>query len=224
MSVKISMQKKLILDIGKRLWQKGFIAASDSNITIRINNNEILTTPTGVSKGFMTQDMILRINMDGQLLSAKSKYKPSSEIKLHLEVYRNREDIHSVVHAHPPYCTGFAVAGIPLDKCILPEAIITLGAVPVAPYSTPSTKEVSESIKPYISKTDAILLANHGALTMGKDLLAAYHKMETLEHTAQIIYIATRLGKVNLISVEKVKELMEIRENIKIPGKIIPCE
>ena len=215
--------KQLILDIGKRLWQREFIASNDGNITVRVGDNRLLTTPTGVSKGFMTMDMIIEMDMDGKVLSQNKKYRPSSEVKMHMEVYRQREDIRSVVHAHPPVCTSFAVAGIPLDKCVLPEAVLTLGAVPIAPYGTPSTMEIPDSIKPYLQKSDAILLANHGALTFGSDLLNAYHKMETLEHSAKIVFTAIQLGNVNMIPGPEVKKLMEIREKLNIPGRVNVC-
>jgi L-fuculose-phosphate aldolase len=216
--------KKLILDIGKRLWQRTYIASNDGNISVKINDKEILTTPTGVSKGFMTPDMIIKMSMDGKVLSKSSKFRPSSEVKMHLEVYREREDIKSVIHAHPPYCTSFAVAGVPLDQCVLPEAIIVIGAVPIAEYGTPSTKEIPDSIKPYVQSTDAILLANHGALTFGTDLISAYHKMETLEHTAQIVTLAHHLGNVNVIPQDKVDTLMHLRETkFNVPGKITAC-
>ena len=215
--------KKLILDIGRRLWERTYVAANDGNITIRINDNEILTTPTGVSKGFMTPDMIIKMNMDGKVISASSKYRPSSEVKMHIQVYQQREDIKSVVHAHPPYCTSFAVAGIPLNKCVLPEAILVLGSTPIAPYGTPSTQEIPESIKPFVQNTDAILLANHGALTFGSDLVNAYHKMETLEHSAQIVYTSIQLGNVNMIPPEQVVKLMELRDKMNIPGKVSTC-
>lgn len=212
--------KETIIEIGRRLWVKGYVAANDGNITVRIGDNALLTTPTGVSKGFMTQDMILKVNMDGTLISKHSRYKPSSEVKMHLEVYRKREDIKSVIHAHPPYCTSFAVAGVPLDKCVLPEAILTLGAVPIAPYGTPSTSELADSIKSLVVKSDALLLANHGALSIGMDLVTAYHRMETLEHAATIVYHAIQLGNVNIISNEEVRKLLKIRKTMKIPGRI----
>jgi L-fuculose-phosphate aldolase len=215
--------KQLIIEIGKRLWTKGFVASNDGNISVRINDNEILTTPTGVSKGFMTPDMIIKVDMDGKVLSASGKHRPSSEVKMHMEVYRQREDIRSVVHAHPPYCTSFAVAGIPLNKCVLPEAVLTLGAVPIAPYGTPSTMEIPDSIKPYIERSDAVLLANHGALTLGMDLLTAYHRMETLEHSAYIVFISIQLGNVNIIPESQVEKLMELREKMNIPGRISLC-
>jgi len=216
--------KKIILDIGKRLWQRIYIAANDGNISVKINDNEILTTPTGVSKGFMTPDMIIKMSMDGKILSKSSKYKPSSEVKMHFEVYRERQDVQSVIHAHPPYCTSFAVAGVPLDKCVLPEAIIVIGAVPIAEYGTPSTMEIPDAIRPFVKSSDAILLANHGALTFGHDLISAYHKMETLEHTAQIVTLAHHLGNVNVLPQDKVDTLMHLRETkYNVPGKITAC-
>lgn len=215
--------KRLILDIGKRIWTRGYVASNDGNITIRIKENEILTTPTGVSKGFMTPDMIIKMDMNGKVISQSPKFRPSSEVKMHIEVYRQREDIKAVVHAHPPYCTSFAVAGIPLNKCVLPEAVLTLGAVPIAPYGTPSTMEIPDSIKPIIQNSDAVLLANHGALTLGTNLINAYHRMETLEHSAHIVYTAIQLGNVNMIPGEEVKKLMELREKMNIPGRINVC-
>lgn len=215
--------KQLIIDIGKRIWTRGYIASNDGNITVRINQNEIMTTPTGVSKGFMAPEMFIKMDMNGKILTPSKHYRPSSEVKMHIEVYKQREDINAVVHAHPPYCTSFAVAGIPLNKCVLPEAVLTLGGVPIAPYGTPSTKEIPDSIKPYVQNTDAILLANHGALTFGTDLINAYHRMETLEHSANIIFKAIQLGNVNMIPSEEVQKLLEIREQMNIPGRIKTC-
>jgi L-fuculose-phosphate aldolase len=198
------------------------VAANDGNISVRISENELLITPSGVSKGFMSEDMIIKMNMDGNIISRKNQYRPSSEFRMHAQVYKERDDVNSVVHAHPPYCTGFAVAGIPLDKCVLPEAILTLGSVPIAPYGTPSTTdEVTNSIKEYIKSSDAILLANHGALTVGVDLITAYHRMETLEHTAQVVFLAMALGNVNKIPKEQVDKLMKIRDEMVFPGKKI---
>jgi L-fuculose-phosphate aldolase len=142
---------------------------------------------------------------------------------MHLEVYRQRDDIHSVIHTHPPYCTSFAVAGIPLDKCVLPEAVITLGGVPIAPYGTPSTMEIPDSIKNLIQNSDAVLLANHGALTLGVDLVTAYHRTETLEHTALITFLAIQLGNVNMIPGPEVDKLMSLRERMNIPGRVQAC-
>jgi len=216
--------KKQIVEIGKRIWQKGYVASNDGNITVVLNDRMLLTTPTGVSKGFMTTDMIIKCDMEGNVIAGNSKYKPSSEVKMHLEVYKERPDIKSVVHAHPTYATSFAVAGIPLNKCVLPEAIIVIGAVPMAPYGLPSTMEIPDSIKPLIKNSDVILLQNHGALTLGCDLLNAYHKMETLEHTASIVWKAIQLGNVNVLPEYERDRLMTLRDKFKLAGKVTPCD
>jgi L-fuculose-phosphate aldolase len=216
--------KQLIVEIGKRLWNRGYVASNDGNISVKLNEDELLTTPTGISKGFMTEEMIIKCDNEGNAISSNSRYRPSSEVKMHLEVYKARPDINSVVHAHPPYATSFAVAGIPLNKCVLPEAIIVIGAVPIAPYGLPSTMELPDKIKPYLENSDAILLENHGALTMGPDLLNAYHKMETLEHTANIVWKAIQLGNLNVLSEHERDRLMTLREKFNIGGKITLCD
>jgi L-fuculose-phosphate aldolase len=162
--------------------------------------------------------------MQGKVISGDPKYSPSSEVKMHLEVYKERPDIKSVVHAHPPYATSFAVAGIPLNRCVLPEAVLVLGAVPTAKYGLPSTKEVPDSIHEYIQNSDAILLANHGAITLGVDLLDAYHKLETLEHTANIVWKAIQLGNVNVLSEYERDRLMDLRNKFNMQGRVAPCD
>ncbi|MBX3007047.1 MAG: class II aldolase/adducin family protein [Melioribacteraceae bacterium] len=219
MSTEVEL-KQLIVEIGKRIWMRNYVASNDGNITVKLNNDELLTTPTGISKGFMTEEMIIKCDLDGNVISGDKRYRPSSEVKMHLEVYKARPDIYSVVHAHPPFATSFAVAGIPLNKCVLPEAIIVIGAVPIAPYGLPSTMELPDKIKPYLENSDAILLENHGALTMGIDLLSAYHKMETLEHTANIVWKAIQLGNLNVLSEYERDRLMTLREKFNIGGKI----
>lgn len=220
----IQQIKEEIIEIGRRIWTRGYVAANDGNISVKLNEQEVLTTATGVSKGFMTEEMIIQCDMEGNVITNAGKYRPSSEVKMHLEVYKERPDIKSVVHAHPPYATSFAVAGIPLNKCVLPEAIIVLGAVPLAPYGLPSTMEIPEMIKPFLQKSDAILLENHGALTFGNDLLSAYHKMETLEHTASIVWKAIQLGNVNVLSENERDRLMTLRERFNLTGKISLCD
>ncbi len=216
--------KKLIVEIGRRIWERGYVAANDGNISIRLNDKELLTTPTGISKGFMSTDMIMKVDNNGDVISGSSKYRPSSEAKMHLEVYNERPDIKSVVHAHPPYCTSFAVAGIPLDKCVLPEAIIVIGAVPIAKYGLPSTMEIPDAIRPYIKTSDAILLENHGALTLGSDLINAYYKMETLEHTAQIVWNAIQLGNVNVLPESERDRLLDLRKTFGLTSPIAACD
>jgi L-fuculose-phosphate aldolase len=209
-----------ILEIGERMWQRGLVAANDGNISVRLGKNEFLTTATGVSKGHLTREMIIKMDLDGKVLSADGDYRPSSEAKMHIQVYRQREDIGAVVHAHPPYCTSFAVAGIPLDRMILPEVVLTLGAVSIAPYGTPSTSEIPDAIRPLIEESDALLLANHGALTLGGDLTTAYFRMETLEHAARILHLSMQLGNVNSIPGAQVDKLMAVRERMDIPGRV----
>ncbi len=215
--------KKQIIEIGRRIWLRGYVAANDGNISVRLNENEVLTTATGVSKGFMTDEMIIRIDMEGKVLDRNAKFKPSSEAKMHLEVYKERPDVNAVVHAHPPYCTSFAVAGIPLDRCVLPEAIIVIGSVPIAEYGMPSTMEIPEKIRPHIKNSDAILLQNHGAITVGSDVMNAYFKMETLEHTAHIIWNAVQLGNVNVLPQKEAERLMALREQFNMSGKVASC-
>lgn len=213
--------KKLIIEVGKNLWQKGFVASNDGNISVKLNNQEILVTPTGVSKGFMTEEMIVKMDLSGNLVSKNSMLKPSSEVKMHLAVYKHRPDVAGIVHAHPPYATSFAVAGIPLEKNILPEAVLFLGSVPLAKYGTPSTDEVPQSLIPYLQKSDAMLLENHGSITFGSDLLSAYHKTETLEHFAAIYHHALQLGNVNSLPEEKIQELIELRRKMQLSGKAL---
>lgn len=216
--------KKGIIEVGRRIWTRGYVAANDGNITVRLNEREILTTPTGISKGFMTEDMIIKCDMNGKVLSGNSRYRPSSEVKMHIAVYQDRPDVNSVVHAHPPYATSFAVAGIPLNKCVLPEAILIIGAVPIAPYGLPSTMEIPDRMRPFIQNSDAILLENHGALTLGSDLFGAYHMMETLEHTANIVWKALQLGNVNVLPKEERDRLMDLRGNFNLKGRVTACD
>src|SRR4029453_15939262 len=171
-----------IVEIGRRLWTRGYVASNDGNISVRIGPDRLLMTPASVSKGFMTPDMMVVTDLSGALVSGAPGRKPSSEIKMHLVAYRERPDVGAVVHAHPPLSTGFAVAGIPLDRAVLAEVVTTLGSIPIADYATPSTKELPEAVRKYVKAHDGMLLANHGALTLGTDLFAAYYKMETIEH------------------------------------------
>ena len=209
--------KQDIIEVGRRIYNRGFVAANDGNITIRIGEDEVLTTPTGVSKGFLTPEMLITVDMDGRVKSGTMR--PSSELKMHLQVYREREDVRSVVHAHPPHATAFAVAGIPLKTPIMPEVVISLGWVPLAQYGTPSTEEIPESIRPYLQCHDAFLLENHGALTVGTDVYNAYFKMETLDLGAQISLLARQLGQEKPISRENVAKLLEIRKKLGVVGK-----
>lgn len=215
------MAKKLICEIGKRMYDRSFVAANDGNISIRTGPDSIICTPTGVSKGFMTPDMLVKLNLKGDKVSGN--LKPSSEIKMHLRVYMENIEAMAVAHAHPPVATSFAIAGIQLDKALLPEAVVLLGTVPIAPYATPGTQEVPDSIAPYCNKHNAVLLANHGALTWGRDITEAFHRMESLEHYATIMmYTSNIIGKSNELSCNQVGELIEMRTNMGIKSGGVP--
>lgn len=208
--------KEMICDVGRRMYNRNMVAANDGNISVKLNDHEILCTPTGVSKGFMTPEYICKIDERGNLLFANEGFKPSSEMKMHLRVYEKRPDIRAVVHAHPAYATSFAIAGIPLDQPIMSEAVLTLGSVPIADYATPSTMELPDNIEKYLKDYDAMLLEYHGALTYGRDLMAAYMKMESLEFFAQLTYQTRALGSNRVLSRERVDALIEVRKKMGI--------
>ena len=215
--------KKQIIAVGKRMYDKGFVASNDGNISCRVGPNTIWTTPTGVSKGFMTPDMLVKMNFDGKVLMGK--LKPSSEVKMHLRVYNENPDVMAVTHAHPPVATSFAIAGISLDRAILPEAVVNLGSVPIAHYATPGSQDVPDSIAPYCNTHHAVLPANHGALSWGKDLTEAYHRLESLEYYATVLmYTGRIIGRANELSCSQVNELIDIREKLGITsGGTPPC-
>jgi L-fuculose-phosphate aldolase len=209
-----------IVEVGRRMYARGYTAANDGNISVRLGGDRLLMTPKGVCKGFMTPDMMCITDLDGRKLQGHTD--PSSEMLMHLEVYRQRPDVAAVVHAHPPTATGFAVAGIPLDRAVLAEVLTTLGSIPIAEYATPSTSELPDAVRKYIKAHDGMLLANHGALTVGSDLFGAYYKMETVEHFAKISLVARLLGRENLIARDEVLRLQELRGTygIKAPAPI----
>lgn len=211
--------KKQICEIGKRIYDRGMVASNDGNISVKLNDHEFLCTPTGVSKGFMTPEYICKVDENGKVLQANAGYKPSSEIKMHMRVYKERPDVISVVHAHPVYATSFAIAGIPLTQPIMPEAVIALGCVPIAEYGTPSTEEIPDAVSKYLQFFDAVLLENHGALSYSDSLLSAYHKMESVEFYAQLLYQAKMLGGPKELSNQQVERLYEIRRQFGMTGK-----
>jgi len=209
-----------IVEVGRRMYNRGYTASNDGNISVRLGPDRLLMTPKSVCKGFMTPDMMCITDLQGKKLQGDRD--PSSEMLMHLEVYRQRPDVQAVVHAHPPIATGFAVAGIPLDRAVLAEVLTTLGSIPIAEYATPSTSELPDAVRRYIKAHDGMLLANHGALTVGTDLYSAYYKMETIEHFAHISLVARLLGRENLISREEVLRLQGLRGTygIKAPAPI----
>jgi L-fuculose-phosphate aldolase len=210
-----------IVEVGRRLYARGFCASNDGNISIRFADNRVLTTPKSVSKGYMTPDMMVVVDLDGRKIAGDRD--ASSELLMHLEVYRQRPDAKAVVHAHPPLATGFAVAGVPLDRAVLAEVICTLGSIPIVDYATPSTPELPVAVRQYIKAHDGLLLANHGALTVAPDVYGAYYKMETVEHFAKISLVARLLGGERLISQEEVIRLQDLRGKYGIAAPAPIC-
>ena len=201
--------RQAILEAGRRMFQRQYVAANDGNISCRVGEDSVWITPSGVSKGFMTEDMLLRVDLEGHVLEGSGK--PSSEMKMHLRVYRENPAVRAVVHAHPLAATSFAIARIPLDVAVLTEAVMSLGVVPVAEYATPGTQEVPDSIAPFCRDYNAVLLANHGALTWGGELWEAFYRMEVVEHTAKIFLNLRLLGGGVPLTAEEVSRLLGLR-------------
>ncbi|MGH9319598.1 MAG: class II aldolase/adducin family protein [Vicinamibacteria bacterium] len=201
-----------ICEVGRRLYQHGYIAAMEGNVSIRLSENEVMGTPAGACKGYLTPSMIVTCDMEGK--KVEGELRVSTEIQMHLAVYRARPEVRAVVHAHPPKCTGFAVAGVPLNKAVLAEVVVTLGCVPLASYGTPSTSELAESVDRLVRTSDGILLSNHGALTVGKDVYDAYFKMEVIEHFAEISLVSRELGGERLLPRKEVSRLLDLRQKV----------
>ena len=211
--------KEQVCDICHKMWQLGWVAANDGNVSVKLDENAFLVTPTGISKSFITPEKLLIITKDCEIIEGTAGYKPSSEIKMHLRCFQERDDVGAVVHAHPPAATGFAVAHLPMDRYTMIESVITLGSVPLTPYATPSTYEVPDAIAPYLQEHDVMLLENHGALALGCDVITAYYRMETLELWAKISINAHILGGEKEISRENIDRLCRMRADYKVTGR-----
>ena len=211
--------KDQMCDVCHKMWQLGWGAANDGNVSVKLEDGTFLATPTGISKSFITPEKIVHIDKDANIIEANGDYRPSSEIKMHLRCYKEREDVGAVLHAHPPVATGYAVANVPLDEYSMIETVIAIGSIPVTPYGTPSTYEVPDAIAPYLGEHDVVLLQNHGALSVGADLLTAYYRMETLELFAKISLNAHLLGGAKEISRPNIDKLISMRANYKVTGR-----
>lgn len=198
-----------LAEAGRRLYAAGLVAANDGNISARLPGGLVLATPAGVSKGFMNPDELCVTDMNGKKISGG--LNPSSEIKMHLLVYNLRPDINAVVHAHPPTATGFAAAGIALNEPLIAEAAVTVGPIALAPYGTPGTTELTDALKPFIAGHNAALLANHGVVTYGRDVMQALFMMETVEHYARIALVTRMLGRSAPIPACQLAKLDELR-------------
>jgi L-fuculose-phosphate aldolase len=197
-----------IVDVARRLHERGLVAATDGNISARLAGGTFLTTRTGLGKGNATVEDLLEVNAQGEPVG--SSLRPSTEIGMHLFIYAERPDVHAVVHAHPPYATAFAVAGRSIPDRVLPEVIVGLGAIPLAPYATPSTPEVAASLAPFVKESSAILLRNHGVVTYAPTLTDAYFKMDKVEHAAKILLLARLLGGETSLTPEELQRLIEV--------------
>jgi L-fuculose-phosphate aldolase len=204
--------RKDLVEVCKRMYQKGFIAASDGNVSIRINENRILFTPSGVCKGFIEPEDLIVTDLQGRIVSGKGK--PTTEINMHIAAYQQRNDITAVVHGHPPITIAFGYAGINLSECLLPEVIVTLGTLPTAPYELTGTQKLADSLKPFLLFNDAVILNKHGLITIGCDVFDAYYKLEKVEHNAQVVSIARQLGKLQPLSEDQIQELLILRKKI----------
>lgn len=211
--------KQQICDICYKMWQLGWVAANDGNVSVKLGEDRFLVTPTGMSKAFITPERLIEIDGQGQVIQGAEGLRPSSEIKMHLGCYARRPDVGAVLHAHPPGATGFAVAHRPMDMYNMIEDVAVLGAVPVTPYGTPSTQEVPDAIAPYLERHDALLLENHGALTVGQDLLTAFYRMESLELWAKITINAIILGGSYDISRDNIDKLLGLRGYYGVTGR-----
>ncbi|MEX2091247.1 MAG: class II aldolase/adducin family protein [Pirellulales bacterium] len=209
-TVNVHRMKQEICEIGDRIYKKGFAAANDGNITYRVNEREVLCTPTMVSKGFLKPDDICMIDMTGKQLSGHRKR--SSEALLHLEIMKARPDVKSVVHCHPPHATAFAVAHEAIPQCVLPEVEVFLGEVPITKYETPGGPEFAQTILPFVAKTNVIILANHGTVSYGENVERAYWWTEILDAYCRILMLARDLGKVNYLSEQKSRELLDLKQ------------
>ncbi|MFV0385350.1 class II aldolase/adducin family protein [Paracoccus sp. (in: a-proteobacteria)] len=211
--------KEFICEIGRRAYNRGMGAANDGNISCLLPDDTLLCTPTGVSKGFMTPDMICQIDRAGNVIGDNG-LRPSTEMKMHLCVYDHRRDVKAVVHAHPLYATVHAICGKPLTQQIMPESTMFLGEVPLTPYGLPSTSELCDAIIPALSRHDAILLENHGALSYGHDLQSAYFKMEALDYYARVVYLAAGYGGAREFDQDQIEKLLEVRRTrFNQPGR-----
>ncbi|MEX0654199.1 MAG: class II aldolase/adducin family protein [Phycisphaeraceae bacterium] len=217
--------KEQMCEIGRRIWLRGFCAGNEGNHSVRIDDDRYLCTPTGISKGFLTPDDIVVVNGKGeQIEDNKNGRKRTSEVLVHLAIYRQRPDIQAVIHSHPPHAVAFCIAGMPLPEGIHPEAEVFLGKVPVAPYATPGTQELPDSILPLIGpETNTILMGNHGSVNFADTLTTAYYRLEILDNYCKQLLLARQLGNVNVLNTQQMTDLLKVKEKFGFPDARIAC-
>ncbi|MFO0980760.1 MAG: class II aldolase/adducin family protein [Planctomycetota bacterium] len=217
-----SYLKQELADFGRLLYERGLIGVADGNLSVRLDDHHLLVTPSGVPKAFMRPEQMVKTDLAGRPVSGAGR--PSSEILMHCAVFEERPDVRAVVHAHPPHATAFSIAGLGLTRCIIPEIVVTLGTVPTARYATPGTDELPNSVRETIRGSDALVLERHGALTVGSTLMQAFVRMDTVEHTAKITYLARSLGHVEVLQPDEVGRLLATRKTLGIQGKNTICD
>jgi L-fuculose-phosphate aldolase len=213
--------RREIVEVGRLLYERSYVVSSDGNVSVRVGDDRVIATPTMTSKGRMTEDSLAVTDLNGKALNDK---KASSELAMHLLIYRERPDVRAVVHAHPPHGTAFAVAGLAIDEPILSEVILTLGCVPLTGYGTPSTDELTKQMEPFVAVHNALLMANHGAVAYGNDIWQAFDRMETLEHTAKIAILARTLGGARDLPADAIQKLINIREKAGYLTETARCQ
>jgi L-fuculose-phosphate aldolase len=217
--------KKEMADIGHRIWQRGFCAGNEGNHSMRISEDRVLCTPTGISKGFLKPEDMCIVDMDGEMAEPNMVGRTrSSEVKIHIAIYKHRRDIKAVVHSHPPHATAFAMANMPLPEGIHPEAEVFLGRVPLAPYATPSKQELADSIIPLIKpETNTVIMGNHGTVNFSGSLQDAYYKLEILDAYCRILLLARQLGQVKPLSNQQMHDLLEVKQNFGMADPRLAC-
>jgi L-fuculose-phosphate aldolase len=210
--------KRDIIEAGRRMYVRGFVAGNDGNISARVSDTELWTTPSGVSKGFMTDDMLVKMDISGNVLEVSGGRKPSSEIKMHLRVYGRSRDVLAVCHAHPPVATTFAAAGIPLDSALLQEAVVLLGVIPVAEYAPPGSEELAEGAARFCPGYNGALLEHHGAVSWGGDVMGALYRLESIEYNATVAMYSRLMGVERPLSERRIDELLLLRPAWGVSG------
>jgi L-fuculose-phosphate aldolase len=214
--------RQQLCDIGRMLYERGFIGAADGNLAVRLDPERLLVTPSGELKGFMTPESMVVTDLAGQPLDGG---RPSTEIQMHVAVFEERPDIHAVVHAHPPHSVAFSIAGVSMARCVIPEIVVTIGMVPTVPYATPGTEELPHSIREPIRGADAVILERHGSITVGSELWDAFRVLDMVEHASHITHLAATLGtEVKVLNRDQVDRLMRSRREMGMPGKNTICD
>ena len=225
MDVSIEKLKEQMCEVGRRIWRRGYCAGNEGNHSVRIGQDRVLCTPTGISKGFLEPDDICIINLEGQQIELnQNQQRPTSEVLVHLAIYKHRPDVRAVIHSHPPHATAFAVADVALPQGIHPEAEIFLGKVPTAKFAMPSTQALPDSIIPLIGdQTNTVLLGNHGSVSFSTDLIDAYYRLEILDNYCRILILCQQLGKTNVLDVAQVTELLEVKKKFGFEDDRLIC-